>query len=367
MARSSEPGPDAHVVGGGLQVLTQPRLDRAEEVVVGRLGFDDDGPALGVAIVHHDVDPVAQQRVALLAAIVGAEKLQVLQHVPQQLVEVLRDAGILDRPRNVGESLLQQRFHGGAAQLLGARNHLLAHHHDLVENALQLLGEPAVRLLEGGRLVPIELALFREALKLLEGHRPLLDQRQDLRPGDRPDLHLHQRETRRPDLALEPLDQLLLLGLEVLERELQALLELFPLEHARQRLGDVTEQPFQAVTEDDATPGGQAQESGLLGAGEVEDEEQVVGRLTLARERAQVELDGGHSAGTREAGYEDVEAQRLDGQAELEGAHGARLPDDPLRGLDLGCGLGRQPVFGAPPPQIVSSKLSRHRPPPHES
>jgi len=70
------------VVGGGLQVLTQPRLDRAKEVVVGGLGFDDDRPALGVAVVHHDVDPVAKQGVALLAAVVSAEELQVLQHVP---------------------------------------------------------------------------------------------------------------------------------------------------------------------------------------------------------------------------------------------------------------------------------------------
>ena len=165
--------------------------------------------------------------------------------------------------------------------------------------------------LERGERVAVELALLGQALQLLERDRPLVDDRQDLRPGHRPDLHLHEGEPGRPGpCCSKPRISSCCLALEVLEGELEALLELLALEQPREALGELAQQPVQAVAEDGAAPGGQAQQPGLLRAGEVVDVEQVVGRRALGRRAGRrCSSMAVMRAGAGQAGDEDVEAR----------------------------------------------------------
>ncbi len=101
----------------------------------------------------------------------------------------------------------------------------------------------------------------------------------------------------------------------------------------------------------------------MLGPGEVVDEQEVVRRRAVVREGPQVKLDRGHPPGAGQAGHEDVEAQGLDREPELERAHRSGLADDPARRLDLRRGVGGQPLLGAAPPQQILAELSRHRRP----
>ena len=239
---------DAHVVGGGLQVLADLRLDRPEEVVVRRLGLDDDRPALGAAAVHHHVDAVSQERVAVVTGL-DAEKVEVRLHVCEELFQERRDAGVLDAFGNRAERLSQDRLNRGPPEILGTRDHLFPHHHHLVEGALQLLGELAVGPLDGRCAVAVELPFLGEALQLVEGDGPLLDDREDLRPRHRADLDLHEREPRLAHPVLEPFDELLLFGLEVLEGEIEPLLELLPLEDSGQVGRQIAQQLVEAVAQ----------------------------------------------------------------------------------------------------------------------
>ena len=289
-----------------------------------------------------------------------------VEHVGEHLVEERAHARLLDLLGHDAERLLERRLHDRAAQLLGARHHLVAQHHDLVEDPLQLLRELAVPGLEGRGALPVDLALLGQALQLVQGDGPVLDRRQDLGAGHRTNLHLHQRETGLAHAMLEPLDQLLLPGFEVLDREFEPALEILPVEHPGQARREVAQQLVELVAEHDAAAGGHAQQLGLLRVGEVVDERQVVRRCALGGQRSQVQLDRRHPSGAGEAGDEDVEPQRLDRKAELERPDRAFLADDPVRRLDLRRGVARKPSLRAPPPQVARRKLSCHRRPPQE-
>ena len=111
------------------------------------------------------------------------------------------------------------------------------------------------------------------------------------------------------------------------------------------------EEPVHEVLQGGAVSRLQAQQTRLLGRGEVVDVQQVVRRRALVGQGPQVQLDGGHAAGADEAGDEDVEAERGNGKAELQGAHRPVLADDAPGRFEVSRGVGAQPLGGTAPSQ----------------
>jgi len=360
-------GPDLHEIrpdgAGALDAL----LDGAEDVPVAGHGLDDDGGAGEVGVVDDHVDHVRQVRVAgflrrgeeaqdvRLVLLLLLEDLDPVEdvglHVGQEFFHLVPGEAGAD----LADDLVDERLDRAADQAALGLDDLLLQRLELLAQLAHLLRQFLVHGLDPLEFGGGVLFLVGLLLQLGHGHGLVVDDRHQLGALDGAVLDLDQREAAFVHLFLKAADQLFLAGVGALHQPVQLLLELVALEDLRHVLQAVFHQPAHLLFQQLAVAGRQVEAARGIGVAEVVDVAQVVRDPAGAVDLGQQRLDGGHLAGARQTGDEDVVADALHLQAQPDGPERPFLADDGgAGGLVLG-GVPRELVAVEPETEGVGT------------